>query len=182
MTKKVRRRVAPPMAWQGMHKDQAAWCELGASIVISGEELLIERPDDSPLTFLPLTRWFDRSRRIPLEARARFYCHCGSGPVATLHVIDQPGREAVAEVRYQLRSFEDRGDEMTIHRAVFHRVSPHCGHGPLLLHENESLEAHCRSHDLTLSGTSVVSAVAASGGWKVNEDVKPPQPIRRVLR
>ena len=142
-------------------------------MVLDGAQLQIEGVE------LPaLWRWFDRSQPIWSDRIGRIFCHCVAGPIGLLDLVWQDGRESVVTIGYQQRRRQSRGDEMLTFRALMHREDPHCAHGSLLMHVGGSLDLHCRTHDLVLTGDQVVRCVGETGGWAGSRDA--PQP-RRVV-
>ncbi len=172
MTKKVRRRGEAPSAWEGCFADPAFHRMTGAEVVLDGKQLHVVG-----MELLALWRWFDLELPIWSDRIGRVFCHCGAGPVAVVSLVWQHGRESVVLVTYQQRRLQGRGDEMVTFRAVLHREDTHCGHGPLLMHPGDSLELHCRSHNLQLTGGLVVRCVYQTGGWDGSQ-AEPPHPRR----
>lgn len=178
MTKKINRRGPAPIVWEGSYDDLAAHRAMGVLVVLHGADLVLDL-GETRKRFVALSHWFTRAEALKSDRIGRLACdHCRS-IVGCLNLIWQPGRESVVEIEYQQRALADRGDEMAAFRALLHPAADHCVHGALVMHPAESIEVHCRSHDLVLTGKQVLDVVRRSGGWDAGR--VPPRPLRVAL-
>ena len=177
MSKRIKRLVSPPTAWEGCLSDPVFHRDTGEDVVLQGSELRIEGTDVAPLW-----RWFDQSQSIWAEPVAYLVCDIDRTRLGTIERVWQPGRDPVARITYQQRRLLNDGSEMNVFRALLHRPSEHCSHGALVMHPADSIEIACRSHGVLLPGHRIVDAVKHSGGWVGDVAADPPQPRRVGLR